>query len=72
MPWRRYGRGWGAWGRGRGWGGRGNPYPICRAFPWLPRGWWRFGYYAPYTGYTAPYSWWRPRWYGPYPYPWTW
>ena len=23
------------------WGfGRGNPYPYCRFFPWLPRGWW--------------------------------
>jgi len=18
----------------------GNPYPFCRCFPWLPRGWW--------------------------------
>ena len=21
-------------------GFRGNPYPFCRFFPWLPRGWW--------------------------------
>ncbi len=71
MPWGWYGRGWGAWGRGRGWGGRGNPYPFCRVFPWLPRGWWRFSY-APYAGYTGWGGWWRPRWYGPYPYPWSW
>ena len=66
------GYGWGrGWGRGRGWGGwgRGNPYPFCRAFPWLPRGWWAmpwlsqygapYGGYVPYTGYTG---------YGPYGY----
>lgn len=53
---------WGFYGgRGRGFGGRGfgNPYPFCRFYPWLPRGWWRFGY-APYgMGYGG---------YGPFPY----
>jgi len=51
MPWGR-GRGW----FGRGWlgwtawpwaawpGWRGNPYPFCRWYPWLPRGWWRMPY----------------------------
>ena len=40
----------GYWGRRRGfWGwGRGNPYPFCRLYPWLPRGWWRWGY-SPYA-----------------------
>ena len=40
------GRGRGAFGWGAGYAGRawpGNPYPYCRNFPWLPRGWWRFG-----------------------------
>ncbi|MGY4706188.1 hypothetical protein ACVNPS_00325 [Candidatus Bipolaricaulota sp. J31] len=70
MPWGFYGRRYFGWGRGWGgrgsWGGRGKPYPFCLLFPWLPRGWWRFGY-GPYAGYPAPYSWWRPRVYGPYP-----
>jgi len=22
------------------WWGRGNPFPFCRRFPFLPRGWW--------------------------------
>ena len=36
-----FGRGWHGWGgRGGGWGW-GNPYPFCRTYPWLPRGWWR-------------------------------
>ncbi|RLF52470.1 MAG: hypothetical protein DRN11_01100 [Thermoplasmata archaeon] len=61
MPW--------GFGRGRGWGfgfgwygygwpgwGRGNPYPFCRRFPWLPRGWWRMPY-MPYYG--LPYYSWR-------------
>jgi len=56
MFWWPYGRGWGFWG----WG-RGNPYPFCRFFPWLPRGWWRFGYfpYAPWylTPWAYPPSW---------------
>ncbi len=30
---------------GGGWG-RGNPYPFCRFFPWLPRGWWAYPGYA--------------------------
>lgn len=35
------GRGWFGWGyRGRG---RGNPYPFCRVYPRLPRGWWVYG-----------------------------
>ncbi|NOY77452.1 MAG: hypothetical protein GXO76_06230 [Calditrichaeota bacterium] len=29
-------------GRGRGWG---NPTPYCRAYPWLPRGWWAYPQY---------------------------
>lgn len=33
---------------GYGWG-RGNPYPYCRNFPWLPRGWWAYGNYSPYA-----------------------
>ncbi|MGQ9477266.1 MAG: hypothetical protein ACUVRH_02095 [Candidatus Bipolaricaulia bacterium] len=45
-------------GLGYGWpGGRGNPYPFCRFFPWLPRGWWRSGIYGPMTPYSyAPYG----------------
>ena len=43
--------------------GRGNPYPFCRNFPWLPRGWWT-GMYGPIspggtypsTGYGRPYG----------------
>ncbi len=54
--WRRGFWGPGAgWGWGRGWGG-GNPYPFCRMFPWLPRGWrwaWPYGHGA----YPAPYWW---------------
>lgn len=54
MPW--FGRGFG-WGRGwgAGWGWRGNPYPFCRWFPWLPRGWWWMGwfYYPSYGGYPG-------------------
>lgn len=35
------GFGGGAYGRPFGGGrGRGNPYPFCRCFPGLPRGWW--------------------------------
>ncbi|MGC9530471.1 MAG: hypothetical protein ACP5G2_07715 [Candidatus Bipolaricaulaceae bacterium] len=58
MPWGFYGRGRGYWGQGRG---RGNPYPFCRFYPWLPRGWWRFGYsqYGTYGHYGA-YPWGRP------------
>ncbi len=68
MPWGYWGRGRGFWGWGRGWG---NPYPFCRFYPWLPRGWWRWGYF-PYA-----YGWWRPYGYGayappPYPPAWTW
>ena len=63
------------WGRGFGWygwygWGRGNPYPYCRRFPWLPRGWWWSGaacygssyYGSPYYGsyyrsyYPTPYT----------------
>jgi len=32
--------------------GTGNPYPFCRNFPWLPRGWWT-GMNGPLT--PAPY-----------------
>ncbi len=49
-----FGRGFG-WGRGWGW--RGNPFPFCRWFPWLPRGWrwmgWYPGYYPWYSGYPG-------------------
>ncbi|HHM24117.1 MAG TPA: hypothetical protein ENJ23_03670 [Bacteroidetes bacterium] len=70
--------GGGFWGRGGyGWApgwGRGNPYPFCRAFPWMPRGWWALGL-SPYsygtTGYTT-YPYWGgysyPYGYGAYPY----
>ncbi len=40
------GRGRGAFGWGTGYASYawpGNPYSYCRNFPWLPRGWWRFG-----------------------------
>ncbi len=66
-----FGRGFGlgrgvgpGWGRGRG---PGNPYPYCRAYPWLPRGWWWTGAYAadartgavplPPRGWTPPPGW---------------
>lgn len=63
MPWGFYGRGFWGWGRGFG-----NPYPFCRRFPWLPRGWWRFGYTPQAWGYGAsPYLWGYP--YTPYPQP---
>ena len=26
--------------------GRGNPYPFCRRFPYMPRGWWAMPQYA--------------------------
>jgi len=71
----------GFYGRGRGFGGMGrgmgNPYPFCRFYPWLPRGWWRFGY-APYWGYRGyglfPQMWGQPYGHQPpaYPYPPTW
>ncbi|WP_369017993.1 hypothetical protein QBE54_09685 [Thermatribacter velox] len=57
---------WGGSYPGFGWygRGRGNPYPFCRNFPWLPRGWWAMpyaGYGAyPYAGYYRTY---------PFPYP---
>jgi hypothetical protein len=59
MP-RGFGRGMG-YGRGLGYRwpgvGRGNPYPFCRAFPWLPRGWRWSGAYGPMTPYSyAPYG----------------
>ncbi len=48
-----FGYGYG-FGRGSGFGygrrfGGGNPTPYCRAYPWLPRGWWKWGY-RPYNG----------------------
>jgi len=47
-----FGRGYGM-GRGRGaYAWPGNPYPYCRNFPWLPRGWWRTGVYGSYPGWT--------------------
>ncbi len=54
------GRGRGAFGRGAGYAWPGNPYPYCRNFPWLPRGWWRFGTSAAAYPGTAG-------WYGAYP-----
>ena len=55
----RFGGGFG-YGRRAGYGfgrayGFGNPTPYCRAYPWLPRGWWKWGYY-PYDTEYAPYS----------------
>ena len=67
---RGYGMGWGrgAFGRGPGGGNGyrwpGNPYPYCRNFPWLPRGWWWTGAYRtglPWSGTV--------RWPAGYPYP---
>lgn len=59
----------GRYGVGR-WYGRGcgaypwpaNPYPYCRNFPWLPRGWWWSG--ADGTAYPG----WGPSGYGRPPY----
>jgi len=42
MGWGRGAFGWGAW--------PGNPYPYCRYFPWLPRGWWAYGAAYPWGG----------------------
>ena len=40
-----FGYGWGrGFGYGRGYWWRGNPTPYCMAYPWLPRGWWKWGY----------------------------
>ncbi|BER91431.1 hypothetical protein [Atrimonas thermophila] len=62
MPFRRGfgGRFAGAWGGfypGFGWygRGRGNPYPFCRNFPWLPRGWWAMPYFTGYRAYPFSY-----------------
>ncbi|RKY38501.1 MAG: hypothetical protein DRP76_04400 [Candidatus Omnitrophota bacterium] len=51
---------WGSWypysGVGYpffGWG-RGNPFPFCRWFPWLPRGWWS-GIWGPMTPFGFGY-----------------
>ncbi len=59
----RYGYGFGGgfgYGRRFGYGfgrayGFGNPTPYCRAYPWLPRGWWKWGYYPNGVEYT-PYA----------------
>jgi hypothetical protein len=40
---RGFGGGYGFSGRGLG-----NPYPYCRLYPWLSRGWWA------YPTYTQP------------------
>ena len=78
MPWGR-GFGWRAGWPGYGWfawpgWGRGNPYPFCRRFPWLPRGWWRmtwpaygYPYYSHYTPWMYPYY---SYYWDPYYYPW--
>ncbi len=52
MPWGRgpgfgFGFGWRAGGRGLG-----NPYGVCRTFPWLPRRWWAAPGATPF-GYPA-------------------
>jgi|Deesub1362A_J573_1020465.scaffolds.fasta_scaffold18671_3 hypothetical protein len=40
--------GGGGWSRGRGWGR--NPFPFCKAFPWLPKGWrWMYPYTLSYS-----------------------
>jgi len=63
-----FGRGFGSgFGPGRGMG-MGNPYPFCRNFPWLPRGWWTGmyrpiapasgAYPMPYYGYPYSYGGW--------------
>lgn len=52
---RGFGFGRGAWGAGPGFGwGRGNPTPYCRAYPWLPKGWWAYSANGPWA--TAPYG----------------
>ena len=72
----RFGRGYGM-GRGRGmygWGRGayawpGNPYPYCRNFPWLPRGWWWTGAYG--TGYPGWFGYGPVRYTGYQGYPYT-
>ncbi|HDL60227.1 MAG TPA: hypothetical protein ENH14_02100 [candidate division WOR-3 bacterium] len=50
---------WVPWfGWGRGWG-RGNPFPFCRFFPWLPRGWRWFMPFVPYYP-SSMYPYWSP------------
>jgi hypothetical protein len=55
----RWGRGFG-YGSGMGFGYArdnrwpGNPTPYCRAYPYLPRGWWKWGYMAENVGYYTP------------------
>jgi hypothetical protein len=55
-----FGRGFWRWnamgmagplGRYAGYWGRGNPYPFCRRFPWMPRGWWAVPSYGPWGPY---------------------
>ena len=50
-----WGRGFWKWGYGYPYFGfgRGNPFPFCRWFPWLPRGWWT-GIYGPTMPYRMP------------------
>jgi hypothetical protein len=68
--------GTGYFGYGYPFAGRGNPYPFCRNFPWLPRGWWT-GIYGPISpwntypssGYGMPYGTPYPYGYTGYPYP---
>ena len=45
--------GYGGYGGYGGYWGRGNPYPFCRRFPWMPRGWWAMPTHAPWSGYPA-------------------
>jgi hypothetical protein len=35
--------GWFGWGGGMCYGD-GHPYPFCRRFQRMPRGWWAYGY----------------------------
>jgi len=46
--WMYYATGMPEWMRAGFWPafGRRNPYPFCRWFPWMPRGWWS-GMYGP-------------------------
>lgn len=42
---------------GGSWWGRGNPYPFCRRFPYMPRGWWAMPQYAGNYGRSMVRGW---------------